>query len=304
MQKWFCNRKPNEKYIAGWRIAKTAMLCAIQLHVIEMYVLKKDGRKDIFNKAKIIATCMRAGAAEKTASAIADKIASSISDGTSTHAIYRMVLDELEKRSGASKFLFQLRDAIANLDSQSYEIYAKKLLESHGYACEWNKIIEGNSVEHQVDIVAKSRPGASHSGLFLVECKKHFNPHRFCGLGTILQVQARLEDIIDGFAAGRNSYNFTQAWVFNNTKFSEHAKRYAEKKNILLTGWRYKDKLSIESMSQKTKTFPITILNPDISDQVKLLQQGIITCNDLLTKSARISAKSLKELRARAKALM
>ncbi|MEM7819455.1 MAG: ATP cone domain-containing protein [Candidatus Aenigmatarchaeota archaeon] len=242
-----------------------------------MFVIKADGSKEEFQPNKIIKTCMRAGTTRSMAEEIANKISKRVRNGWTTHKIYNLILSELEKIDHKSSFLFTLRHAITNLGSFNFEIYAKKILESHGYRCEWNKLINGKCVEHQVDIIAKK------DKLFLVECKHHINPHRFCGLGILLQVQARLEDIKDGFAENKNKYNFDFAWIFNNTKFSYHAKKYAEAKRIILTGWGYKKEYALENMAHSKKIYPVTILKaaPDIYK--KLLDNEIITLQDLIT---------------------
>lgn len=264
-----------------------------------MYVVKADGRREPFSKEKIINTCLKAGTDRKTTGEIAGKVSSSVKDGVTTKEIYKMILDLLERASHRSSFFFRLRDAIAKLDSESYELYVKELLESQGYKCSWNKIIAGKSVEHQVDIVAKGP-----KGLFMVECKRHVNPHRFCGLGVILQVQARLEDLNDGFREGKNKCRFGQAWVFNNTKFSEHAKKYAEAKNILLSGWGYKGNIALEKMADKERIYPVTLLKADDSTQKQLLRQKIITVEDVLKEKIKMPKSVVDELRKQARIIL
>ncbi len=127
-----------------------------------MYIIKADGRKEEFSEEKIIGTCVRAGVSDVIARRIAKKVAASVQDGMTTHKIYTMILDELDKASGQS--LFALREAVANLDPVTFELYIKKVLEAHGYKCTWNKLIQGMYVEHQVDLTATKEK------TFLVEC--------------------------------------------------------------------------------------------------------------------------------------
>lgn len=256
-----------------------------------MYIIKANGEKEQFDLQKIVKTLIRNEVEEKKAKEIAQIIKNNIKEGASTHEIYKMITDELEKLNSPSTFLFQLRDAIANIDSESYELYTQKILEAHGYECKWNVMIMGRYVEHQVDVVASKGKES-----YLVECKRHFNPHRICGLDVTLQVQARLEDIKDGFSDGKNKYNFSQAWIFNNTKFSEHAKHYANGKRILLSGWKYKDDISIESLAHSKKVFPITILKADLGEIRNLLSKKVITCQDLLKTKGYENLKKQAEM--------
>jgi hypothetical protein len=241
-----------------------------------VFVIKADGNKEPFDAKKIYNTCIRAGADDALAKQIANAIAEQVQDGWTTHKIYKLVIEELEKTEHKSAFLFPMRHAITELGSENFEVYTKKILEAHGYECEWNKIIQGSVVEHQVDVIARK------DKTYLIECKHHTNPHRFCGLGVMLQVFARLEDVQDGFKDKKNKYDFAAAWVFNNTKFSYHAKKYADAKGIRLSGWGYKKELSLETMVTKKKIYPVTILKIGNDVHKKLLQNNIITIQDLI----------------------
>jgi hypothetical protein len=263
-----------------------------------VYVIKADGRREEFEAGKIIRTCIRAGAKEKEAEAIAGIIKRSIKEGDSTHKIYRMIIAELDKKEDKTSLVYRLREATAILDSISFELYVKAILNANGYNCKWDNIIKGRFVEHQVDIVAEKE-----GRLYLVECKHHKNHHRFCGLGNVLEVQARLEDIADGFRNRDNRYEFDAAWVITNTKFSDHAKKYAKGKCIRLTGWRSKN-FPLEKMAEENKVFPITILK-DLPLHKRLLLQGIVTLQDLTEKEIKgISRDKIDKLKLQAGKLL
>jgi transcriptional regulator NrdR family protein len=265
-----------------------------------MYVTKTDGRKEPFRRNKIIRTCLRAGVDAKTANDIADKIERSIADGFPTRKIYDMILTELDRRPGRPSFVYRLREAVAEIDLLGFELFVKKVLEAHGYQCEWEKIIHGKSVEHQVDIIARK------NRLFLVECKRHDNPHRLCGLGIVLQVQARFEDIHDGFLSGLHDYDFNRAWLINNTKFSEHAKRYANAKNIRLSGWSYRGNDSLEKLIESKKMYPVTILKIKKSVKTMLLNNNVVTVYDVLegkTAGEIVSRQVFKKIQEQAEKL-
>lgn len=242
-----------------------------------MLVTKFDGRKEEFQKEKIINTCIRAGASQDVAIKIANEIESKAYNEIKTKEIYEMIKKLLDKYEAASARIYALREAIANLDPFIFEIFIKRVLESYEYTCEYNKLIQGLAVEHQVDIIARNKM----QEIILVECKRHKNPHRFCGLDTCLQVYARLEDILDGYKNGKNNYNFKMAWIITNTKFSEHAKQYARAKEIMLTGWRYPENESLEILIQKKSLYPVNILKTKKNIIEKIMQNGIITIKEL-----------------------
>ena len=253
--------------------------------MIRMFVVKADGSKERFQKSKIVNTCIRAGVSKNDSEEIAEKVARAIKNGTHTKEIYRIILSELGKIEKKHTMIFRLRESIAEIPSQMFEAYAKKVLQAHGYACRGSTLIKGKCVEHEVDIIAKK------DKLFLVECKHHINPHRFCGLGIALQVQARLEDIVDGFAAGMNKYNFDSAWLFNNTKFSDHAKMYAAAKGIRMTGWRSGD-YSLDSLVHAKKTFPITMVAMQPSVKEKMFALGVLTIQDIVNNENMLARKT------------
>lgn len=242
-----------------------------------MLVTKFDGRKEEFQREKIINTCIRAGALQEVAIKIADEIESKAYDGITTKEIYELIKRLLEKHEATSAKIYALRESIANLDPFIFEIFIKRVLESYEYVCEYNKLIQGLAVEHQIDIVARSKTNE----LILVECKRYRNPHRFCGLDTCLQVYARLQDILDGFNKNKNIYNFKRAWIMTNTKFSEHAKQYAKEKEIILTGWKYPENEGLEILIQKKAIYPVNILKTKKKIIEKIIQSGIVIIREL-----------------------
>ena len=256
-----------------------------------MYVIKADGRKEDFNEDKIIKACRRAGVSNETARSIVRKIRATFPDGTTTHKIYLFMLDELDRAGDAG--LFTLRESVANLDPVSFELFVKKVLEAHGYKCSWDRLVKGKYVEHQVDVFASGDKN------YVVECKRHFNPHRFTGLGIVLQVEARLVDIKAGT---ENGLHADAAWIVTNTKFSEHAKQYAHGTGVRLTGWRYEEPFSLEHMIQAKKVLPVTVLKTDVSVHRLLLRKKIITLGDLIKQKPNLP--NIRELLAQSKTLL
>lgn len=246
-----------------------------------MYVIKADGKKEPFQEEKIIQTCLRSGATRDQAESIARKAKDAFREDVSTHKLYVFVADELDKIGNAHLFL--LREAVANLDPVTFELYTKKILEAHGYKCVWNKVVLGRFVEHQIDILAQ-KDGKT----YIVECKRHFNPHRFTGLGICLQVEARLRDLAEGCTVGNNSIRANEAWIVTNTKFSDHAKQYAKGVGIRLTGWKYQEEFALEKMIEKSKALPVTVLKTDPSVHRQLIKKKIITLQDLLKEKPKL----------------
>lgn len=232
-------------------------------------IKKQDGRIEEFDPRRVLKICKRIGVGNALAREILKKVEKTIKDYDDTNKIAKIIQESLPLKQS---ILYGLRDSVAALHPEKFELYVKEVLNAHGYLCIWNMIIPGKYVEHQVDIVA-----SKGDEMFLIECKHHANSHRDCGLGEVLQVQARLEDIRDGYKEKINCNDFKRAWLITNTKFSEHAKRYAAGKEIILSGWRYKLGNSLNELIQKKKVFPVTILGLNPQFISFCMQENILT---------------------------
>ena len=242
-----------------------------------MYVIKADGRREEFNERKVRQTCTHAGATRDEANHIVEEIKKEIYDGITTREIYKSIRDKLRQMNPISSRIYTLRESLSKIEPEAFEIYVYKLLISNGYKCEWNVIVKGASVEHQIDIIAKQ------DKLYLVECKRHERYERFSGLKTILEIHSRIEDIKEGYKNGKTKYNFDKAWIITNTKFSDHAIKYAKAKDIVLTGWNYPHNNGIEHLITSKKLYPVTILNAKRAIEKSLMENKIITINDLIS---------------------
>ncbi len=242
------------------------------------YIIKRDGRLERFDTGKIIRTCQRVGVPEDVAYNIAKEVKNEIYNRIPSEEVYKIVLNKLRRFERSNAYLYKLRDSVAFIDPTAFEKFTEKIFDFMGYKSTWNVIIKGKCVEHQVDVIAEK-----DNRKYLVECKRHTNPHRFCGLGVSLQVEARLEDVLDGYKSGMNKYNFYRAWIFTNTKFSEHAIRYSNAKNIILTGWNYPESHGLEYLIQKSHLVPITVLPMSGALKSRLQERNVITLEDFIS---------------------
>lgn len=210
----------------------------------KIFVTKYDGSRQTYNQEKVLGSIFRSGVKKEDALKVLTQVEAKLYDGISTKELYQLVHEEIDRQGFHQHARFyRLREALAKMDPLDFEKFIKKILEKEGYECQWNVMVQGFCIDHQLDVIAKK-----DNQLFFVEVKHHQNPHRDCGLGTVAELWARLDDIKDGFEKGTSKYDFSGAWLINNTKFSQHAKKYAQCKGIKLTGWRYKGKESLERL--------------------------------------------------------
>lgn len=246
------------------------------------YIIKADGSKERFQQNKLYSSLLKSKLVKDLARQVTRDVASRITKKTTTEDIRKITFQKLCRKHLPYAQLYNLRIALAELPPKKFEFYIKKLLEEDGYQCEWEKIIRGAATRHEVDVIAKKEPD-----LYLIECKHRVNFRKYSGLGKVLQVQARFEDIVDGFKKKTNTYNFTRAWVINNAKFSGHAKQYAQAKNIWLCGWGYPKHLGLAEWVQHLEVYPVTILRMKRKLLSMFISRNILTFQDVLTLSSK-----------------
>lgn len=246
-------------------------------------VTKADGTKQPFQREKIINTCLRMHASREAAESIADKIESRVYDGIPTKKILQMIFSYLKKYRPAIRHQIDLRKAISLLrPSPDFERFVQMLLGEHGYTVTRNRIIRGKCVEHEIDAIAQKGDET-----YLVEIKHHSNHHTYTGLDVPRIARATLEDLTEGLNLGLNSINFSKALIVCNTKFSEHAARYAECRGIDHIGWKAPPEHGLERMIEERGLHPITLLRGlDKGSREKLADNGILLLKQLITHDA------------------
>lgn len=247
-----------------------------------VWVIKRNGEKESFDKRKIIRTCMRAGADKKIAERIAEEVEKKIYNGISTEKILKMVLELLEEKTLGNAARYDLKMALFRLGPAGYEFekFVAKLLREYGYKTKTNIIIRGYCVSHEIDVIAE-KDGKK----YMIECKFHNTPGIYTGLKEVMYTYARFLDI----RQGPRDHEFYQAWLFTNTKFSTDAKKFAKCRGLILTGWKFPAKESIEKLLEKKKLYPITVLR-SISKREEeiLINSGFVFCRDLLEEKPKI----------------
>ncbi|HIQ50239.1 MAG TPA: hypothetical protein EYH56_03540 [Nanoarchaeota archaeon] len=247
-----------------------------------IWVIKRDGRKEAFDKKKIINTCMRSGVSRELAEEIAEKVEKKVYNGITTDKILEMVLELLEEKTLAQAARYDLKMALFRLGPAGYEFekFVSRLLEEYGYKTKTNVIVKGYCVSHEIDVIAEKE-----GKIYMIECKFHNTPGIYTGLKEVMYTYARFLDI----KQGSNEYCFSQAWLFTNTKFSSEAKKFAKCRDILLTGWKFPSDESIEKLLEKKNLYPITVLrNVSRSEKQAFINAGFVFCRDLLKENPKI----------------
>ncbi len=243
-------------------------------------IVKSNGEVVNFRKDKIFKSCVRAGASTELCSKIADCVEGKVYDGMQTHEILSIIHSMLDEEDKTSGMRYVLRDSIFQLDSVNYEFefFIARLLRYDGY--ETTRSPEpkvcGRCVDHEIDVVAKK-----DDETVIIECKHHYRDHTMTGLDVPMRQWARLEDINAGYSMRcRNSINATSAWVITNTKYSEHAVRYAKCKNVRLMGWNYPEGKGLSTLIEKYRAYPLTLVKLTHDERERLISKKMFNVLD------------------------
>jgi len=255
-------------------------------------IYKADGRKVQFNENKILSTCIRAGASEKTAKRILKKVKSKVYRNTTSYDVYKKVLNVIsqEKDLKALHQRYQLKNAIMRMGPAgfAFENYVASLLEYYDFqATGIRSKIKGKCATHEIDII-----GMKGDSKFLIECKYHSKHGVYTGLKESLYTHARFLDM---------QPRFSGEIIFCNTKVSNHAKKYAKCTRQQIFSWRYPVKNSLEKIIEKYNLYPITILNLSQNELRIFSESNMMIAKDLLryddTKIARMTGISKKRIK-------
>jgi hypothetical protein len=249
---------------------------------MNVFVTKANGSKQLFDREKVVRTCLRMGVTRDMAEETADKVEKKIYDGIETSKILQMIFRLLSKQKPVVRQLVDLRKALSLLSPKpNFERFIQILLSEHGYEVTPNQIVRGKCVEHEVDAIARK-----NGVTYMVEVKHHFDYHSFTGLDESRIARAMMEDISEGTELGLNNLKIDKAMIVCNTKFSEHAERYARCRGIRQIGWSSPLTRNLQTLIEEKKVFPVTYLKGlKTAIREKLSLAGIVLLKQLTEKS-------------------
>ena len=253
-------------------------------------MIKADGSKQLFNREKVVQTCLSMGANTYVANKVAARVERRLYEGIPTRTILQLIFRFMRGYKPTIRHLFDLRKGISLMDPKpEFETFIQVLLDHSGFDVTPNQILRGKCVEHEVDAIAK-KDGVT----YFVEVKHHFSYHALTGLDESRIAQAVLEDVTEGFILGMTDLKIDRAMIVTNTKYSDHAIKYGTCKNILQIGWSSPQYLGLKDMIEKGNLYPLSCLR-DLNTETrrKLVNAGIVLIKQLLDQDkAAIAAKT------------
>jgi len=245
----------------------------------EITIVKSTGERESFDPTKLCASLMRSGATEEMCNAVSSHIEAELHDGMSTKEIYKHAFFLLKKHSKPAAARYSLRRAVMDLGPSGFpfEKFVAEIFRAKGYEALTDQIVQGNCVEHEVDVVAWNE-----NKLIMAEAKFHNSLGLKSDVKVALYIKSRFDDLRGRkFNYGRER-ELDEAWLVTNTKFSKRALDYGRCQNIKMIGWNYPEKGNFQDMIDDAGLHPLTSLTT-LSNKEKslLLTQGIVLAKTL-----------------------
>jgi hypothetical protein len=256
-------------------------------------ILKASGEFEDFSIEKFKKSLAVAGAPENIADEIAQEINNRASEFTSTEQIHDFAFRRLQDKFTPVADRYNLKRALAKFGPSGYpfEKYIAKLYEAQGYKAQTNRVLQGQCVEHEVDVVIE-RDGQKK----MVEVKFHNSHGNRSGVQVSLYVKSRFDDIVEG-QLRRGETPLTHAIIATNTSFSHDAATYAACKDIETLAWEG-GQVSLAERINKLGLHPVTamsLLKP--KELMLLLNKGIVLCAQVASATDELREAGVEDAR-------
>jgi hypothetical protein len=251
---------------------------------LAIFVTKANGSKQLFDKQKIVQTCLRMGLNREVALEVAQQVEEKLYEGITTQEILQIVFALIHKH------LFDLKHGISLMEPKpEFEVFVRVLLAHSGFQVKPNTILRGLCGEHEVDAIA-NKDGLT----YFVEAKHHVNYHALTGLDESRIARAIIEDVADGYKRGTTEVKIDRAMIVTNTRYSEHAIIYGRCRDILQVGWTSPEGFGLRDIVEKYKLYPLSCLR-GVSTETRrrLVEAGIVLMKQLLEQDTRYIGRKI-----------
>ena len=95
---------------------------------LSVFVTKADGSRQLFDRGKVVRTCLRMGASREIAEEVAGRVERSVYDGVSTSKVLQLTVRLLRGYRPAIRHFLDLRRGLSLMDSKpEFEVYSSDL---------------------------------------------------------------------------------------------------------------------------------------------------------------------------------
>ncbi len=244
-------------------------------------IIKSSGEKVKFSLDKLRTSLKRTGADKQTVNQIIDKVRDELYQGISTKEIYNRAYALLKKKKSHLASKYKLKKAIYELGPTGFpfERFISDILNYSGYKTEVGKILQGQCVTHEIDVIAQKNNETT-----VIECKFHNEEGLNCNVKIPLYINSRYNDVkAHWHSSSKNKSTLTKGWVVTNTRFTEAAIQYGNCVNLYLLSWDYPKNDGLKDRIDRLGLYPITV-STLLTNREKqfLLSRDVVLCRTLI----------------------
>ena len=244
-----------------------------------VFIRKRNGEKQAFDTNKLKRSLERSGAGEHAIDEVIREIEAKMVEGISAHKLYQMAYAVLRKKSHHVAGKYRLKKAIFELGPTGYpfERFVGELLKYQGYKVEVGKIVQGQCVTHEVDVIAEK-----DDRKYMIECKFHSDSKTKSDVKVSLYIHSRFLDVEQQWKKQEGDGRFYQGWIVTNTRFTEDALNYGTCAGLHLISWDYPSEGSLKDRIDAAGFHPITALGGlNKKEKQALLDKDIVLCRNI-----------------------
>lgn len=250
-----------------------------------MQVKKFSGELVDFDVNRLKGSLSKSGASGDVVDEVWETMKPMVYDGISTRDLYRLAFRLLKREADAFAARYSLKRALTDLGPAGYyfEQWVAKLFGHVDYQTLTGQLLAGNSVTHEVDVVAQKG-----DELLLVECKFRNTEDAKITVSTPMYFLSRVRDF-EGreFSFFGKHLSFTGGWLVTNAYMTTDSIRFAQYYGLNLLSWDYPEESSIKRRVDNAGLYPITCLTTVTKNEKDiLLKQGCILVKDILGDEA------------------
>lgn len=229
-------------------------------------ILKADGTSEVFDPTKLEHSLRRAGASDELITSILERILVDIGEEETTSSIYTKAFEYLKEGEHVPAARYAMRRALIELGPTGFpfEDFVGEIYRALGYSVKVGTIVQGQCVEHEVDLIAEKEKEC-----IAAELKFHNQAGFKTDTKVALYVHARFLDLQKSSACP-----VTKPLLITNTKFTRGAIDYATCVGLDLISWSYPDTGNLQDLIQETKVYPITVLTSLNAEEKKMLMEA------------------------------
>ncbi|RSK40420.1 restriction endonuclease [Mangrovimonas spongiae] len=259
-------------------------------------IIKSSGEKVRFSLDKLRASLKPTGADAHTINHILNKVGEELYQGISTKEIYNTAFALLKKEKSHFASKYKLKKAIYELGPTGFpfERFVSAILKYSGYKTQVGKIIQGQCVKHEIDVVAYKNNKTT-----IIECKFHSDRGLNCNVKVPLYINSRYQDVkLNWQKNTKKTTQLTKGWVVTNTRFTEDALQYGKCCGLQLMSWSYPKNDSLKDRIDRLGLYPITV-STLLTNREKqfLLSRDVVLCRELINDKFYLDHLGVSEVR-------